>query len=154
MSETLVRERTRFYIETGFSCSETTFRVLCDLYGLTPSEEVLRMTSTWRGGCNLGGKCGIAEAATAFTSYALGKTDLWKREDIEQIVRAIHADLEAELGSYQCAYLWDMAQARSAKTGEDLDCVIYEGAARVAQTLSDQIDQIAAKQTAESGSVL
>ena len=143
-----LNEKIEEYVNQGYSCAETTIRVLSDVFGYKPKDELLRMTSTFRGGAGIDGKCGIAESALAFLS-CLAATDEYRcsQEELSSFSVEIHNRMNEKFGGYQCAYLWDLfiSQNRDVDISRNVDCVIEDGIAVVCDTLEDIIEKMRRK---------
>lgn len=118
------------YVGQGFSCAETTLRVLMDTFGYEAEDEMLRMTSTFRGGAGIDGKCGIVESSLAFLSF-LSATDEYRcsQQDLMEYSKELHDSMIKKFGGYQCDYLWDLfiSQNKDIDINRNVDCVIEEG---------------------------
>jgi C_GCAxxG_C_C family probable redox protein len=118
------------YVGLGFSCAETTIRMLRDLYGIGMPDALLRMTSTFRGGASVDGRCGVIEAALSVFSYHSGiEAERFAAGSRMEAMRMFSVELqeifEEKLGSIQCGQLWEMNV--KADDPENTDCVIWPG---------------------------
>ena len=124
--------RVNDYVGRGFSCAETTIRVLMDTFGFEADDEMLRMTSTFRGGAGIDGKCGIVESALVFLSF-LSVQDGYKcsQQLLTEYSKQLHQDMMERLGGYSCAYLWELfiSQNQDVDINRNVDCVIEDGIA-------------------------
>ncbi|MFA6507041.1 MAG: C-GCAxxG-C-C family protein [Treponemataceae bacterium] len=100
-------EKSEHYRSLGYHCSESSIRAVCDTLGITVSDDILRISSGFRGG---GGgymeRCGILEAGIMLISYRYGRTD--PGADIfgySYLIRLLHERFLRELGSYTCRVL-------------------------------------------------
>ncbi len=118
------------YVSQGFSCAESTIRILMDVFGYEAEYEVFRMTSTFRGGAGIDGKCGIIEAALAFLSF-ISTEEEYKctQEVLTEFSRELHRDMTEKFGGYQCDYLWNLfiSQNQDIDINRNVDCIIEEG---------------------------
>ncbi|MDR2088977.1 MAG: C-GCAxxG-C-C family protein [Clostridiales Family XIII bacterium] len=118
------------YLDLGFSCAETTIRVLRDLYGVRTPEALLKMTSTFRGGASVDGRCGIIESALALFSYHLGTDPGRFAPGIgSEVMHMFSVELQTRfretLESTQCGRLWELNT--DAGRIEETECVIRSG---------------------------
>jgi C_GCAxxG_C_C family probable redox protein len=126
----------------GFSCAETTIRVLRDLYRIEMPDALLKMTSTFRGGASVDGRCGIIEAALSAFSFHIGK-------DVEQFIPGERMEIlhefggelqntfEANLESIQCGRLWGLNA--NIENIEETECVIRPGGLIAASVYYDYL---------------
>ncbi len=132
------------HLADGFSCAEVTIRTLADFFAIPLSEETLRMTSTFRGGASIDGKCGIIESTLAFISYLSaieGKECCYlSQEELPALSQKLHARMKQELGSDQCGDLWAQVQALHGED-ENVRCVIREGVMMMIDVLCSNIQE-------------
>jgi len=95
------------YRKKGYHCSESSIRAVSEVLGIPLSEELLRISSGFRGG---GGgfreRCGITEVGIILISLKYGRKDL--QDDDEKynyLVKVLHERFLEELGSYTCRIL-------------------------------------------------
>ncbi len=100
-------ERSEYYRVSGFHCSESSIRAIRDVLEIDLSEDILRMSSGFRGG---GGgymeRCGIMESGIMLISYIYGRTK--PEQDLfgySYLIRVLHERFLRELGSYTCRVL-------------------------------------------------
>lgn len=62
--------------QKGYHCSESTLRAAAQVLGVPISEELLRVSSVFRGGGGgYGGRCGVAEAGLMMIGLLYGRSD-------------------------------------------------------------------------------
>lgn len=118
------------YVSQGFSCAEATIRILMDTFGYEAKDEMLRMTSSFRGGAGIDGKCGIVESALAFLAFISAKDEYrCTKEKLTEYSRELHQNMIKNFGGYQCDYLWNLfiSQNQNIDINRNVDCIIKEG---------------------------
>jgi C_GCAxxG_C_C family probable redox protein len=115
----------------GFHCSESSLRACSEVLGIRLPEELLRVSSGFRGGGGgYGDRCGVTEAGILLISYRYGRTD--PRVDVSDysyLIRLLHERFNRELGSYYCRVLKPFAYYLS---GEAQNCShVYRQGARI-----------------------
>lgn len=99
--------KSEYYRSLGYHCSESSIRAVCETLGIEISDEVLRISSGFRGG---GGgsmeRCGILETGIMLISRRYGRTD--PADDVfgySYLIRLLHERFLRELGSLTCRVL-------------------------------------------------
>lgn len=130
------RERCEGYRLQGFHCSESAIRSCAEVLNITLPEELLKVSSGFRGGGGgYGDRCGVIEAGIILISYLYGRTDPENDvSDYSYLIRVLHNRFIEELGSYTCRVLKPFAFHLS---GTERNCsyVYKKGAAIIAKTL-------------------
>ena len=131
--------------EKGFSCAESCIRTLFYMFDEFPDIEILRATSTFRGGSGIDGKCGIVESALVFLSYFLAKQNLdIPQEVLTEYAKALQKDFSDEFSSIQCPVIWEkvLAAHSDMDTNGNVPCIIKEGTAQVAACIQKIMEGI------------
>lgn len=126
----------------GFHCSESSLRACAEVLGIRLSEDILRVSSGFRGGGGgYGDRCGVTEAGILLISYRYGRTD--PRADVSDysyLIRLLHERFNQELGSYYCRVLRPFAYYLS---GEAQNCShVYRQGARIVTQLMLEADRL------------
>ncbi len=137
--ENLIRtagEKCEAYRQRGYHCSESVIRACSDVLGLRLPEELLRVSSGFRGGGGgYGDRCGVVEAGIILISYRYGRTD--PETDVSgysYLVRVLHERFNKELGSFYCRILKPFAYYLSG-SAQNCSHVYVKGAQIVMQLL-------------------
>jgi len=137
--EDLVRlagEKCEGYRLLGYHCSESSLRACAEVLGIRLPEEVLRISSGFRGGGGgYGDRCGVTEAGIILISYRYGRTD--PEVDVSgysYLIRLLHQRFNTELGSCYCRILKPFAYYLSG-SAQNCSHVYVKGAQIVAKLL-------------------
>ncbi len=100
-------EKCEGYRLQGYHCSESAVRACSELLGLRLPEEILRVSSGFRGGGGgYGDRCGVVEAGIILISYRYGRSDPGADvSGFSYLIRLLHERFNKELGSYYCRVL-------------------------------------------------
>jgi C_GCAxxG_C_C family probable redox protein len=128
-------EKSEAYRLKGFHCSESVIRACSEVLNIQLPEEILRMSSGFRGGGGgYGDRCGVTEAGIMLISYLYGRTD--PAADVSgysYLVRILHERFNKELGGYYCRVLRPFAFYLS---GSAQNCShVYKKGAEIVMTL-------------------
>ena len=129
----------------GFSCAESCIRTLFYMFDESPDIEILRATSSFRGGAGIDGKCGIVESALAFLSYFLAKQNLdVTQEALTGYAKDLQKDFSDKFGSVQCPVIWGkvLAAHGDIDTNGNVPCIIKEGTVQVAACIQRIVEGI------------
>lgn len=119
----------------GFHCSESSIRAISDVLELNISDEILRVSSGFRGGGGgYGDRCGILETGIIIISYLYGRTDPDACTDgYSYLVRLLHKRFMERLGSIYCR---DLLPKALEETAPDGNCSpVYKKATEIVMTL-------------------
>ena len=143
--EDLVRtagEKCEAYRLRGYHCSESVIRACSEVLGLRLPEELLRVSSGFRGGGGgYGDRCGVVEAGIILISYRYGRTD--PGVDVSgysYLIRLLHERFNKELGSYYCRILKPFAYYLS---GSAQNCShVYKNGSQIVMKLLLEADRL------------
>ncbi|MEW6333344.1 MAG: C-GCAxxG-C-C family protein [Thermodesulfobacteriota bacterium] len=135
-------EKCEGYRLQGFHCSESAIRACADVLQVTLPEDVLRISSGFRGGGGgYGDRCGVVEAGIMLISHLYGRTD--PEVDVSgysYLIRILHERFNKEMGSYYCRVLRPFAYYLS---GEAQNCShVYKKGAEIVIGLLLEADQL------------
>ncbi|MDW7739005.1 MAG: C-GCAxxG-C-C family protein [Bacillota bacterium] len=137
------------YRDKGFHCSESTIRAVADVLDIKLPEDLLRVSSVFRGGGGgYGERCGAVEAGLMLISYLYGRTDPEQDvSDYSYLARLLHDRYKEELGSYYCRVLLPFAYYLS---GEEQHCgYVYRNGAKIVARLLLEADELIANMPEE-----
>lgn len=125
-------------------CSESSIRGVAEALGITLSEEMLRVSSGFRGGGGgYGGRCGVVEAGIMLISQKYGRTDPKACVcGYSYLIRLLQDRFYEELGGIDCRVLRPFAYYLSGKE-QNCSYVYKNGAKIVAQILLEADELIA-----------
>jgi C_GCAxxG_C_C family probable redox protein len=135
-------EKCEGYRLQGYHCSESVIRACSEVLGIHMPEEILRVSSGFRGGGGgYGDRCGVTEAGIILISYRYGRTD--PEVDVSgysYLIRLLHERFNTELGSYYCRILRPFAYYLS---GSAQNCShVYKKGAQIVTKLLLEADQL------------
>jgi C_GCAxxG_C_C family probable redox protein len=135
-------EKCEGYRLNGYHCSESVIRACSEVLNITLTEEILRISSGFRGGGGgYGDRCGVTEAGIMLISYLYGRTD--PEGDVSgysYLIRILHERFNKEMGSYYCRVLRPFAYYLS---GSDQNCShVYKKGAEIVTKLLLEADQL------------
>ena len=137
-----VVERCEEYRLKRYHCSESSLRACAEVLDIKLPEEILRMSSGFRGGGGgYGDRCGVAESGIMLISVLYGRTDpLVDVSNYSYLIRLLHERFNKELGSYYCRVLRPFAYYLS---GEAQNCShVYKKGAEIVARLLLEADQL------------
>jgi C_GCAxxG_C_C family probable redox protein len=135
-------EKCEGYRLRGYHCSESVIRSCSEVLNIKLPEEILRISSGFRGGGGgYGDRCGATEAGMMLISYLYGRTD----PDVDPsgysyLIRILHERFNKEMGSYYCRVLRPFAYYLS---GSAQNCShVYKKGAEIVMKLLLEADQL------------
>ena len=135
-------EKCEGYRLLGYHCSESGIRACSEILGINLPEEILRISSGFRGGGGgYGDRCGVVEAGMILISYLYGRTDpKVDVSDYSYLIRTLHERFNKEMGSYYCRVLRPFAFYLS---GSDQNCShVYKKGTEIVMRLLLEADQL------------
>jgi C_GCAxxG_C_C family probable redox protein len=138
-------EKCEGYRLRGYHCSESAIRACSEVLNITLPEEILRMSSGFRGGGGgYGDRCGVTEAGIMLISYLHGRTDpTTDVSDYSYLIRILHERFNQEMGSYYCRVLRPFAYYLS---GSEQNCShVYKKGAEIVMKLLLEADRLIKK---------
>lgn len=135
-------EKSEGYRLMGYHCSESCIRACAELLDIRLPEEVLRISSGFRGGGGgYGDRCGMVEAGIMLITYRYGRIDpKVDVSDYSYLIRILHDRFLTELGSFDCRVLKPFAYYLS---GEAQNCShVYKKGAGIVMKLLLDADQL------------
>ena len=143
-------EKCETYRLMGYHCSESSIRACSEVLDIKLPEEILRISSAFRGGGGgYGDRCGVVEAGMILIAYRYGRIDpKVDVSDYSYLIRILHERFLKELGSFDCRVLRPFAYYLS---GEAKNCshVYKKGAAIVTKLLLEADELIKAMPESE-----
>jgi C_GCAxxG_C_C family probable redox protein len=135
-------EKSEGYRVMGYHCSESCIRACSELLDIKLPEEILRISSGFRGGGGgYGDRCGMVEAGIMLIAYRYGRID--PKVDVSgysYLIRILHDRFLKELGSFDCRVLKPFAYYLS---GEAQNCShVYKKGAGIVMKLLQEADQL------------
>ena len=137
-----VVEKCEEYRLMRYHCSESSLRACADVLNIKLPEEILRMSSGFRGGGGgYGDRCGVTESGIILISILYGRTDpLADVSNYSYLIRVLHERFNTELGSYYCRVLRPFAYYLS---GPAQNCShVYKKGAEIVAHLLLEADQL------------
>lgn len=135
-------ERCEAYRLMRYHCSESSLRGCAEALNIKLPEEILRMSSGFRGGGGgYGDRCGVTESGIMLIAYLYGRTD--PTADVSNysyLIRLLHERFNSELGSFYCRVLRPFAYHLSG-TAQNCSHVYKKGTEIVAKLIleADQL---------------
>lgn len=126
----------------GYHCSESCIRACSEVLDIKLPEEILKISSAFRGGGGgYGDRCGMLEAGMILISYLYGRTDpKVDVSDYSYLIRILHDRFLAELGGIHCRILKPFAYYLS---GEAQNCShVYKKGAEIVMEVLLEADRI------------
>jgi C_GCAxxG_C_C family probable redox protein len=129
-------EKCEGYRLKGYHCSESVIRACSEVLNIKLPEEILRISSGFRGGGGgYGDRCGVTEAGIMLISYLYGRTA--PETDVSgnsYLIRILHDRFNKEMGSYYCRVLRPFAYYLSG-SAQNCSHVYKKGAELVTKLL-------------------
>jgi C_GCAxxG_C_C family probable redox protein len=135
-------EKSESYRVMGYHCSESCIRACSEVLGIKLPEELLRISSAFRGGGGgYGDRCGMVEAGMMLITYRYGRIDpKVDVSDYSYLIRILHDRFLKELGGFHCRILKPFAYYLS---GEAQNCShVYKKGAAIVMKLLLEADQL------------
>jgi C_GCAxxG_C_C family probable redox protein len=135
-------EKCEEYRLRGYHCSESSIRACSEVLNIKLPEDILRISSGFRGGGGgCGDRCGVVEAGMVLISYRYGRTDpAVDVSDYSYLIRILHERFIKELGSFDCRVLLPFARYLS---GSAQNCShVYKKGAEIVTKLLLEADQL------------
>lgn len=128
-------------LEAGYSCSETTFRALCQIFDVPFNVTMLRATSTLRGGANVGWMCGVLITSIAFIPLLierLKKAGVGKLES-ELLACSLTVEFRCGFGACDCTTIWERVEGTEDNFpgNSKAHCVVKEGVLLVVNKIDE-----------------
>jgi C_GCAxxG_C_C family probable redox protein len=135
-------DRCEAYRLMRYHCSESSIRACSEVLNIPLPDEILRISSGFRGGGGAyGDRCGVTEAGIMLISLLYGRTD--PKVDCSEysyLIRLLHERFNKELGSYYCRILRPFAYYLS---GPDENCAhVYRKGTEIVTRLLLEADQL------------
>ena len=135
-------EKCEAYRLMGYHCSESSIRACSEILDIRLPEEILRISSAFRGGGGgYGDRCGMVEAGMMLTAFRYGRIDpKVDVSDYSYVIRILHDRFLTELGGVHCRILKPFAYYLS---GEAQNCShVYKKGAAIVMKLLLEADQL------------
>lgn len=135
-------EKCEEYRLRGYHCSESGIRACSEVLNIKLPEDILRISSGFRGGGGgYGDRCGVVEAGMMLISFRYGRIDpKVDVSDYSYLIRILHERFIRELGSFDCRVLKPFAYYLS---GEAQNCShVYKKGAAMVTKLFLEADQL------------
>ena len=129
----------------GYHCSESSLRACAEALNIDVPEELLRVSSGFRGGGGgYGDRGGVVESGIMLISLRYGRTDPGVDvSDYSYLIRLLHKRFNDELGSYYCRMLKPFAFYLS---GSAQNCShVYQKGAGIVTKLLLEADRLIKK---------
>jgi C_GCAxxG_C_C family probable redox protein len=135
-------DRCEEYRLMRYHCSESSIRACSDVLNIKLPEEILRISSGFRGGGGAyGDRCGVTEAGIMLISLLYGRTDPGVDvSNYSYLIRLLHDRFNKELGSYYCRILRPFAYYLSAP--EENCAHVYKKGTEIVARLLLEADQL------------
>lgn len=130
----------RFRLE-GFHCSESVLRAVALAIGLELSDEMLRVSTGFRGGGGgYGDRCGALNSGAMIISLLYGRTKATEDNTCaSELTKILHQRFADELGATQCALL---NRVYSKQVPDGSCSIVYDAGSKIIIKLLGQADQI------------
>jgi C_GCAxxG_C_C family probable redox protein len=135
-------EKCEGYRVMGYHCSESCIRACSEVLDIKLPEEILRISSAFRGGGGgYGDRCGMVEAGMMLITFRYGRIDpKVDVSDYSYLIRILHERFLKELGGFHCRILKPFAYYLS---GEAQNCShVYKKGAAIVMKLLLEADQL------------
>lgn len=127
--------------DSGYSCSETTFRTLCQVFDVSFNITMLRATSSFRGGANVGWICGILSSSLAFLPLLEKRLSQagYSGIQVEALAAKLSQEFISKFDAYDCTTIWKRVSGHGYDFPENqkAHCIDIEGVSTVIRVIDD-----------------
>ncbi len=134
-------ERANQFRLEGFHCSESVLRAVALAIGVELSDEMLRVSTGFRGGGGgYGDRCGALNSGAMLVSYLYGRTKATEDNTCaSELTRILHQRFDEELGATRCSLL---NRVYSKQVLDGSCSIVYHAGAKMAVKLLGEAAQL------------